>query len=31
MVVLALFGQGIARHIFGTTSREQAASGGGGG
>lgn len=31
MVVLALFGQGIARHIFGTTRREQAASGGGGG
>lgn len=31
MVVLALFGQGIARHIFGTTRRERVAAGGGGG
>lgn len=30
MVVLALFGQGIACHIFGTTGRERAAVGGGG-
>lgn len=31
MVVLTLFGQGIARHIFGTTRRERAAAGSRGG